>query len=85
MSHRGNLRDFPVLFSSGCQLTQFGDVYAVACLYCFYFFSLNDCILKSNYLLLKLKLFACVQRVAYFVTKSFEPKTKVKLSAKEQS
>ena len=43
------MRAFPALFKSGYRmLAQVGDVYAVTSLYCFYFFSFNDCILRLS-------------------------------------
>ena len=41
-------RDLPSLFKSGYRLAQLGDAYAITRLYYFYFFSFNDCILKSS-------------------------------------
>ena len=49
--------DFPALFKSGYRSAQFGDVNTVTSLYCFYFFSFNNCILKlSNNLLWKIEI-----------------------------
>ena len=45
------MREFPVLFNSDCWLAKCGDICAVISLYCFYVFSFNDCILKSNNLI----------------------------------
>ena len=50
---------------------------------CFYFFSFNDCRLKSSQIIfyIKLKWFICI--MSGLLKKSFKPKMKVKLSAKQ--
>ena len=55
------IQDFPMLLKSRYRLAQFGDVYIVTSLYCFYFFSFNECMLKLSQIILhkKLKLFIC--------------------------
>ena len=53
--------DFPELFNE-CWSAQFGDVCAVTSLYCFYFFSFNNCIFKLIQMIVfkKVKLLVCV-------------------------
>lgn len=67
-------RDFPGLFNSECCSAQFGDV-KLLLFYCFYFSSLNDCILQFKPLtsLLNITFVCWMWWECFFSNKSFEP------------
>ena len=76
---------FEAMFTFGCKLAQFGVVYTVTSVYCFYFFSFNDWILKLAQIIFfkKVEIACLCVTSGSFVNESFEPKRKAKLLTKQ--